>query len=445
MSIAAGLETRGSIASDLAALHASIDALAERVDREGTGEGAHLKSVERAARRLDSVKLAIIAQADRARAGDGEGHASTSTWVDHLTRSGGRRAAAQVLLATSLEESAPATRTALAEGEVSSEAAGIIASAMERLPDELTDTERGAVEASLLRDARTLEPARLRRSATRALAAAERSAAEVDADQDRLLATRETRAYAAARLTMIDHPDGTTTGQFTVPTLAAQMLKKVLDAMVSPRRDHLRANSGNDDVDSADSGGSASAPAPVSLSERDRDWADLDWVQKRGRALVEILEHLPTDQLSSRTAATLIVTTELDTLRGGLRAAGCEAGFDLSAGEVRRLACTSGIVPAVLGGESVPLDLGRRRRHFSEQQRTALAVIYETCAEEHCGRPFSWCEIHHDHAWEAGGLTTLDNAIPLCGFHHRLIDDARYRHTVTTHGRERTVHFTRRT
>ena len=32
------------------------------------------------------------------------------------------------------------------------------------------------------------------------------------------------------------HPDGTTTGHFTIPALAAAMLGKVIDAMSAPRR-----------------------------------------------------------------------------------------------------------------------------------------------------------------------------------------------------------------
>ena len=43
----------------------------------------------------------------------------------------------------------------------------------------------------------------------------------------------------------------------------------------------------------------------------------------------------------------------------------------LSAAAVRRLACTANIVPAVLGGTSEVLDLGRARRLFSRAQRKA--------------------------------------------------------------------------
>ena len=49
-----------------------------------------------------------------------------------------------------------------------------------------------------------------------------------------------------------------------------------------------------------------------------------------------------------------------------------EVGGGISAGEVRRLACAAGIVPMVLGGDSVPLDLGREQRLFSRGQKIAI-------------------------------------------------------------------------
>ena len=64
----------------------------------------------------------------------------------------------------------------------------------------------------------------------------------------------------------------------------------------------------------------------------------------------------------------------------------------------------------------------------------ALATRYDECAAEGCDRPFAWTEIHHLRPWEAGGLTDLDNAAPLCGTHHHMIDSALWRHVVTRLG-----------
>ena len=52
----------------------------------------------------------------------------------------------------------------------------------------------------------------------------------------------------------------------------------------------------------------------------------------------------------------------LDSLMGGLKAARSTPASGISAGTARRLACEAGIIPAVLGGKSQVLDLGRKRR-----------------------------------------------------------------------------------
>ncbi len=84
--------------------------------------------------------------------------------------------------------------------------------------------------------------------------------------------------------------------------------------------------------------------------------------------------------------------------------------------------------PAVLGGESQVLDLGRSARYFTDSHRRALATSYDACAADGCERPFAWTDVHHRRPWATGGATNLSEAIPLCGFHHRRIHDDRYAH-----------------
>ncbi|HET8718064.1 MAG TPA: HNH endonuclease signature motif containing protein, partial [Nocardioidaceae bacterium] len=112
-------------------------------------------------------------------------------------------------------------------------------------------------------------------------------------------------------------------------------------------------------------------------------------------------------------------------------------------GEARRLACTAGLIPMVLGSDSVPLDLGREARLHSKHQRIALAHRYHGCAAHGCDRPPGWTEVHHKHPWSQGGRTDLDNGIPLCPTHHRMADrpeawqmDTRPDGAVTFHRRE---------
>jgi len=102
-------------------------------------------------------------------------------------------------------------------------------------------------------------------------------------------------------------------------------------------------------------------------------------------------------------------------------------GTEISPGEVRRLACCAGIIPAVLGGISAVLDLGRESRLFSKAQRVALGLRDKGCRAEGCDRPPSWCEAHHlTKPWADGGKTDLADGILLCGHHHRLAHHPAY-------------------
>jgi hypothetical protein len=144
-----------------------------------------------------------------------------------------------------------------------------------------------------------------------------------------------------------------------------------------------------------------------------------------GAAFVELVEHLPTDGHAG-VGATVMVYLACEHLLDGLDSARLDTGVAASAGQARRLACNAGIVPAVLGGESEVLDQGRKKRLHTPAQRRALSLRYDSCAAEGCERPFAWCEIHHPHAWSKGGRTSLENAVPLCGHHHRRAHDERY-------------------
>ena len=117
----------------------------------------------------------------------------------------------------------------------------------------------------------------------------------------------------------------------------------------------------------------------------------------------------------------------------------------ICAGEARRLACNAAIVPAVLAAGSLPLDLGRQERFFTEHQRVALATVYDECAADGCDRPYAWAELHHEDPWHSGGATDLHLAVPLCGQHHRLAHHTCYDHEIATDDRgTKTVRFRRR-
>jgi hypothetical protein len=98
-------------------------------------------------------------------------------------------------------------------------------------------------------------------------------------------------------------------------------------------------------------------------------------------------------------------------------------GTKLTANQIRRMACEADIIPMVLNDHGVPLDFGRTARFGTYRQRLALQALHPTCAAEGCDVDFDWCEIHHLKPWEKGGLTNLNNLVPLCTYHHHWVHE----------------------
>ncbi len=485
---AAPAGVQGLVAGRTRIVHSVLDKIHVRLGEPGARvTTADIEEVERIARRVEAVRLALVAAADREQVHRRAGHTSTAAWVASATHTGGADAQRDVVLATALDAGLERTRTALQAGDMSGRSAGIIASTMGKLPEDLTSIEREKVEASLVRDARRMTPGKLRGAALVALAAAERTAEQVADHVEAQLLDEERRAYALASVTMHDQGNGTTRLSALLPTPAAKTLSKVLQSMTSPRRDHLRKGAeaaladGQTPAGCIDDGsvaagllastlmpmpGSAQlgdgtrtaldtgAPVASQLAGRNADWASLDWAQRRGRALADLIEHLDTDKLTGKVASTVIVTMTLEQALAAAKtaqlqaevkaatgtlvemapssgAAATDTGTPISASAARRIACNAGILPAVLGGSSQVLDLGRQERFFTDHQRTALATIYDTCAADDCDRPYSWSELHHQDPWSRGGFTDLDRALPLCGYHHRRIHDPAYTHDIS--------------
>ncbi|WP_427384372.1 DUF222 domain-containing protein [Janibacter sp. G56] len=453
---------RGGLGEAIARGHAAVDDIlaalaveaavgAER-GPDGAQQRALLREVERLARRTEAARLRMIARAEASGVPERTGFADTGSWLSRQTMQNRSEAAADAAVASALGDEGDSSATivdlqgggvagpsepgsaggqcapvmpargrsltgqAFDQGDISSAHAKVIVGALRDLPEGVTAADRDACEAELLRLAVNRTPAQLRRIGRRILAQVEPDPRIVDAHEDAIVTAEEDRAWEAASFWSKDNHDGTMSGGFTVPWLAGMTLKKVLDAMTAPRRrttDDLTGKPGR-------------PSEPV-------DWkmAQLDWQHRRGTAFAELLARIPTDHLHDKVAATILVTADLDTLRGDVaRAAGTDVAGPVSAGELRRTACGAGIVPAILGGASVPVDLGRQQRCFTTAQRVALSATYDECVADGCDRPLAWCELHHLTPWVAGGRTDLANAVPLCGRHHRAIDRLDTEHTV---------------
>ncbi|MGB0111598.1 MAG: DUF222 domain-containing protein [Ilumatobacteraceae bacterium] len=115
-------------------------------------------------------------------------------------------------------------------------------------------------------------------------------------------------------------------------------------------------------------------------------------------------------------------------------------GTVLPVATIRRLACDAHIIPVVLNGDGVALDVGRSQRLATDDQRRALRAMYRTCGIGNCDTPFDQCEIHHLDEWTAHhGQTNLDRLIPACQRHHHLAHEGRWRLDLDPVSRELTI------
>jgi hypothetical protein len=151
----------------------------------------------------------------------------------------------------------------------------------------------------------------------------------------------------------------------------------------------------------------------------------MPWIEpndhRQAQALIALVNGASESVSDVPARAEIVVHVDLETLQHGLHAGGtCRTalGADLPVETVRRLACEAEILPVVLDGRSVPIDVGRSKRLATVHQRRALEAMHPTCAIPDCEVIFDHCNIHHIDYWENGGPTDLNNMIPLCSRHH---------------------------
>ena len=258
---------------------------------EALTAGGHAQLVaelDRAARRIEALKLKVVAAADQARVAKDAGFTSADAWLAKTTTVSRNDAARQVSLALELEAGHDTTAEALDAGLVSPEHASVIVRATGQLPAGVTAKQRQVVEEALVEKATRFSPDQLRRIARRAIETVKPDQLIVDAHENELIRTEEQGAREKCSLTLHENGDGTTTGHFTIPALAAAMLGKVIDAMTAPRRMHAEA--------------------------ADRSF---DWRHRRGLAFAELLEHLPLRRSRRQSRG---VTNEQEERSGGCSA-----------------------------------------------------------------------------------------------------------------------------
>jgi hypothetical protein len=359
---------------------------------------------------------------------DVEGAPSVAAWLAPRTRNTTRSLHGRELLARGLDRRWRVVGAGVSAGTVSLVQAEVIGKALEALDapsagdpmGERVDRELLVMaEKHLVEKAADFTPPALRALGDRIL---EVICPERYDDQERAaLLAAERRASAATRLSLHVRGDGSVDLRARIPEVSAARLRTYLEAFTAPHHD---SNAGQ--VDETDG---RRVPAD----------------QRRGQAFCALLEAVDPDRLPLHggTATTVVVTIPYEGLATAAGVGVLGDGTRVTASQARRLACTAGILPAVLGGPSEVLDLGRTRRLFTPAQRKALAITQRTCRATGCTVPSTWCEAHHGgDPWCRGGRTDLTDGVLLCSWHHHRIHDDRYLVQKTPDG---AVRFHRRT
>lgn len=299
-------------------------------------------------------------------------------------------------------EALPAKRArvaaALDDGELSVEAAAVIARTLNQLDDRTPPDDRDGAERFLVQEAQVLT---LRQLGRLCLALKDR----LDPDG---VEPREDLLRRRSGLRRIQKADGSVRWIIDADPESDGWLKSAMDARTAPRR---QPRFSDPDDPTAD---------PATADDRTVG-------QRRLAALVGMArDSLANDDGNiAGLPVTMLVTVALETLQTGIGAASI-AGVDtpVSAATARRLACSANIIPVVLGGKSEVLDVGRARRFFTRAQRLAMAVRDGGCTWPGCEAPPGWCEAAHGRVpWHLGGPTQLDDGALLCPYHHHRLDN----------------------
>ncbi|MFI6781044.1 DUF222 domain-containing protein [Micromonospora sp. NPDC050276] len=347
---------------------------------------AVLDATHRLQQRLTAVQLAAVRELDGRGTAVAQGASSTAVWLRHRLRLDVSAARRLVDLAASVDVAPPAVRAALAAGLVSAEQARVIADTAATVSTwagaEVADKAVGV----LTEWAGQFDPTLLRRMGTRILDHVAPDLA--DAADAAALAAEAARAARDRHVTISEQTGGHLRLSGVLDAEAAALLRAVIDPLSAP--------TGPDDSRCA--------------GQRRHDaLADVCRLALRAGELPE----------NGGDPAQIVVTVDYDGLTRQLGAGALDIGLRLTPDTVRRLACDAAVLPAVLGGAGQVLDVGRQRRLITGPLRRALVLRDGGCAFPGCDRPPRWCAAHHILHWADGGPTSLDNAVLLCGHHHR--------------------------
>lgn len=386
------------------ALLAQIEAQLDRFDVSDVVRGERLavsQHAQRLASRLSAVSVTLLGLADAASDSLRDTGTPTTTWL--ATRGGlSKREAAGMLHQARELRQRPGVGQAAVEGAISVAKARAIS----RVLDGLTglDAQQAAQAERVMLDVAARQDAdQLAKAAPAVLAAVVGD--DADAAQERHLQRQAEAAQRNRSLVFGRDGNGSVTFSGSLPRVAGEAFITLVDSYAESRRRNA-------------------------AEERDEALALRSPAQRRADALLDLMAAHHSGRRAPSAGGDrprVVVTLSYERLRSAAAGAGIIAGDELiSAGELRRLCCDADLVPAVLGGASEPLDVGREQRLVTRSIRTALALRDGGCVFPGCDTRPAVCEAHHLRPWWDGGDTALSNLALLCHHHHGLVEPAKY-------------------
>ena len=388
-------------AADLAAWHAIAASLASRIaGMSGADAVDALPQVLAGTRQGELVTCLLIERAERSGEFARDGAATINAYVRGAANETAPWASKRIGLGRALVDRLPETQAAWGRGDLGLEHAFAISQATKGIDDLGLLAELDLILAGSTPE---LSPADLRMLGQQIC----------DQHLPDEAAKKDADAYARQALSIVQLPDGT------------WVLRGVLDAEAGTIVNHVV---------------NEFTPKPSTAEILADPAGSMSPAQRRAQALVDIcrqaLEH---DQGCNTTGGrggrgggrgTLIVGLPLKDLQSGQGVGRVAGGRTLSAAVLRRWACDSGLIPAVLGTDSEILDFGRKTRTFSVGMRNFVVARDGGCVFPECDRPPSWCQIHHRIHWCDHGETSKENSHLLCEAHHHLLHEGGWTLTV---------------
>ena len=347
--------------------------------------------VHRAVEQLEVERLRRLAEIERRRLFERDGHLSAASWLATRFKVAWGTAREQLRIARGLEQM-PRTRAALEVGDLSIAAVRVLVTAKDADPAAFERAEAQLVEAARIHSIEDLQKVaaywRQRVERERAL--------EGD---DELRAQRRLHASVSYLGTVrVDGDLDPETGETLLTALGA-----VLDAESRSRRE-------DDDRTPAQRRADA-------LGEICRQWLDRSDRPTVAGERPHLTVTIDADLLSHAGKAGAAGIDQTSRPGGDIGPNASRTELDrtgpIRAETARRLACDASVMRVVMSGRSEPLDVGRRTSVVSAAIHRAVIVRDRGCRFPGCDRPHTWCDAHHVLHWADGGPTALPNLVPV--------------------------------